>query len=84
MRVRDLCGDYSGPFMLDQCHIGLFTLLLLLSLLFLSLINGEPRPTGPPKPHFQMAQMRVFWRMKGSLRTRRGTLAQLFVIIMSV
>ena len=39
-RVRDLCGDYSGPFMLDQCHIGLFSLLLmLLLLLFVPLIS---------------------------------------------
>jgi len=36
--VRDLCGDYSGPFMLDQCHIGLFSLLLLL-LMFVLMIS---------------------------------------------
>lgn len=21
-RVRDVCGDHAGPFVLDQCHIG--------------------------------------------------------------
>jgi len=34
-RVRDVCGDDAGPFVLDQCHIGLFSLLLLLLLLLL-------------------------------------------------
>jgi len=37
-RVRDVCGDYAGPFMLDQCHIGLFFLLLLMLLLMLFLL----------------------------------------------
>ena len=31
-RVHDLCGRDSGPFVLDQCHIGLLTILLPLSL----------------------------------------------------
>ena len=27
-RVRHLCGDNAGPFVLDHCHIGLLSLLI--------------------------------------------------------
>jgi len=37
-RVRDVCGHDAGPFVLDHCHIGLFSLLPLLPLLLLLLL----------------------------------------------
>ena len=36
--MRDVCGHDAGPFVLDHCHIGLFSLLPLLPLLLLLLL----------------------------------------------